>query len=74
MPVDFETETLGERLLQAGLDTTSPVFFSWLGVTPYLRMESIMATLAYIGTVARGGGRSCSIISWTRRTSTFSSG
>lgn len=43
--VDFETDTLKERLISAGVDATQPVFFSWLGVVPYLSRASIERTL-----------------------------
>jgi methyltransferase (TIGR00027 family) len=33
-PVDFERATLLEGLTVAGLDSTRPSFFSWLGVVP----------------------------------------
>lgn len=43
--VDFETGTLIEDLITAGINTTQPVFFSWLGVVPYLSCSSIENTL-----------------------------
>lgn len=49
-PVDFERETLREGLARAGFDFARPGFFAWLGVTPYLTRDAIMATL---GDVAR---------------------
>ena len=41
VPVDFETEPLGQCLSGAGVDLRAPVFFSWLGVTPYLDEAAI---------------------------------
>jgi methyltransferase (TIGR00027 family) len=53
-PVDFERETLTEGLRRAGLDFASPALFAWLGVTPYLTRDAVMATLAAIAGLARG--------------------
>ena len=50
-PVDFERQTLREGLEQAGLDFGQPAVFSWVGVTMYLTLEAIRATLA---TMAQG--------------------
>jgi methyltransferase (TIGR00027 family) len=48
VPVDFETESFGERLEQSGLDRSRPTFVSWLGVTPYLTSEAIADALIQI--------------------------
>jgi methyltransferase (TIGR00027 family) len=52
-PVDFEKQTLSEGLQAAGLGG-EPVFFSWLGVTPYLTLEAVNATLASIAAMPEG--------------------
>jgi methyltransferase (TIGR00027 family) len=44
-PVDFERDDLGTVLAEA-LDLTRPVLYWWLGVTPYLTLEAITATLS----------------------------
>ncbi|HTL99319.1 MAG TPA: class I SAM-dependent methyltransferase [Holophagaceae bacterium] len=44
-PVDFESSSLQEGLEAAGVDFSSPAFFSWLGVTMYLTEEAIDAVL-----------------------------
>lgn len=44
-PADFERDTLAEALDAAGLDRTRPAFFIWLGVTPYLTRDAVLATL-----------------------------
>jgi methyltransferase (TIGR00027 family) len=49
-PVDFERETLRDGLARARLDLAQPAFLAWLGVTPYLSRQAILATL---GAVAR---------------------
>lgn len=53
-PIDFEMQTLAEGLRNAGYDPCRPTYFSWLGVTPYLTTEAVMATLRYITTTAMG--------------------
>ena len=49
--VDFEQETLADRLVEAGFDPTLSSFFIWLGVVYYLTEESVAATLRYIGSL-----------------------
>jgi methyltransferase (TIGR00027 family) len=49
-PVDFEHQTLENGLVAAGFDFSAPATFSWIGVTMYLTLDAINATLA---TVAR---------------------
>lgn len=44
-PIDFEQQTLAAGLRGAGFDATRPAFFSWLGVTQYLTLPAIDATL-----------------------------
>ena len=45
-PVDFERQTLREGLEQAGFDFGQLAVFSWVGVTMYLTLDAISATLA----------------------------
>ena len=47
-PVDFETQDLFEVLIAAGFKPDEPSLFSWLGVTMYLRLETIIGTLKNI--------------------------
>ena len=47
-PVDLERETSREGLSRAGLDFARPAFFSFLGVTPYLRREAVLRTLGAV--------------------------
>ena len=56
VPVDFERQTLAAGLEQGGFDSSSPAFFSWLGVTPYLTRESFLATLLFIAKMPQGSG------------------
>jgi len=55
-PVDFETQTLAEGLRGAGYDPGKCTFFSWLGVTEYLTIEAVMATLRSIASAPVGSG------------------
>jgi methyltransferase (TIGR00027 family) len=45
VPLDFEHHTLREGLTEAGFDFTSPAFFAWLGVVPYLTLKAFRSTL-----------------------------
>jgi methyltransferase (TIGR00027 family) len=56
VPVNFEQQDLAVELARAGLDADRPAFFAWLGVTPYLHLPALMATLGTIARAARGGG------------------
>lgn len=53
-PVDFERETIKDGLARAGFDLSRPAMFAWLGVTPYLTREAVMATLAFVATLPKG--------------------
>lgn len=52
--VDFETDTLTDRLVACGFDTTKPALVSWLGVSMYLTDQAITATLTAVGGFAPG--------------------
>jgi methyltransferase (TIGR00027 family) len=56
VPVNFEREPLAERLAANGFRADEPAFFSWLGVTMYLRHEVILETLRFVArsTVSSG--------------------
>jgi methyltransferase (TIGR00027 family) len=45
-PVDLERQTLREGLEEAGFDFGQQAVISWLGVTMYLTLDAIQATLA----------------------------
>jgi methyltransferase (TIGR00027 family) len=51
VPVDFEQDDVGEKLVAAGFQQNSPAFFTWLGVVPYLTQEAIGSTLDYIASI-----------------------
>lgn len=48
VPVNFETEQLGQRLIANGFRADEPAFFSWLGVTMYLSLEAVLETLRFV--------------------------
>ncbi len=54
-PVDFERETLSDRLADAGLDPAIRTIFTWLGVVPYLSKATVSATLSQIAAHSGGG-------------------
>ena len=56
VPVDFETQTLAERLAAAGFQADQPAFFSWLGVSMYLTRDAVIATLGFVARGAPGSG------------------
>ena len=48
---NFEEGQLAQSLHAAGLDATQGVFFTWMGVIPYLTRDAIDATLSWIASV-----------------------
>jgi methyltransferase (TIGR00027 family) len=54
--VDFERQSLGERLAESGFDESAPAFFTWLGVVPYLTLPAFRETADYIASQASGTG------------------
>ena len=51
VPVDFERDDVGEKLVAAGFQQNSSAFFTWLGVVPYLTQDAIGRTLGYISSI-----------------------
>jgi methyltransferase (TIGR00027 family) len=51
VPVDFERDDVGEKLVAAGFQQNSPAFFTWLGVVPYLTQDAIGSTLDYMSSI-----------------------
>jgi methyltransferase (TIGR00027 family) len=51
VPVDFERDDVGEKLAAAGFQQSSPAFFTWLGVVPYLTQDAIGRTLDYMSSI-----------------------
>lgn len=54
VPIDFESQSLGDALAAAGLDHGRPALFVWEGVTQYLSEAAVRSTLAYVGGCAPG--------------------
>lgn len=46
--VDFEKDSLGERLAASGFDGHRPAFFSWLGVSYYLNRDSVLDVFRFV--------------------------
>ena len=53
-PVDFESDSLVEGLRRVGFSWEERATFSWIGVTMYLSLEAIRATLSAIRAGASG--------------------
>ncbi len=51
VPVDFERDDVGEKMVAAGFQQNSPGFFTWLGVVPYLTQDAIGRALAYMSSI-----------------------
>jgi methyltransferase (TIGR00027 family) len=49
--VDFERASFLDELVVGGFDVSSPAFFVWLGVVPYLTRDAVSSTLAAIASV-----------------------
>lgn len=57
IPVDFERETLTQKLAKGGIDRGAKAFFSWLGVTQYLTRDAVLSTLREIASATVPGSR-----------------
>ena len=55
-PIDFEHHSLPTQLLTTGFNPTTPTFFAWLGVVPYLTLPAFRSTLNFIATQPVGTG------------------
>ena len=56
VPVDFESQSLPERLQASGFRMDEPAFFAWLGVVPYLTLAAFRATVAFVAARPAGSG------------------
>ncbi|MBA3870607.1 MAG: SAM-dependent methyltransferase, partial [Anaerolineae bacterium] len=59
VPVDFDTQSLEERLLDSGYNQQGKTLFIWQGVTYFLTQEGVDNTLAFI---ANRSGTGSSVI------------
>jgi len=48
VPIDFAKQSLNDELKKSGFLLGEPTFFSWLGVTPYLKRDTVLSTLSAI--------------------------
>jgi methyltransferase (TIGR00027 family) len=55
--IDFERQSIGEVLREAGFEPERPSFWIWEGVTMYLTRAAIEATLDALGELAASGSR-----------------
>jgi methyltransferase (TIGR00027 family) len=55
-PVNFERDTVMDRLIAAGFHKDRPAFFAWLGVTMYLERETVMAMFRTIASLPPASG------------------
>ncbi len=55
VPIDFNTESLEDALLNAGLDRNKETLFIWEGVTYYLPPEAVDTTLNFIKSNSASG-------------------
>src|SRR5205814_8794572 len=53
--VDFEGDSFGEKLVEAGFDPAQRSFVFWLGVSMYLTESAVDATLAEVAAWPGGG-------------------
>ncbi len=54
VPVDFQADTLAQRLSAAGFEKDRPAVIGWLGVVPYLSPENFLSTLHTLSGCAPG--------------------
>jgi len=54
VPVDFDSQDLGEELQKAGYTLSSKTLFIWEGVTQYISREAVDSTLRYIAQASTG--------------------
>jgi methyltransferase (TIGR00027 family) len=62
VPVDFESRSLGDALPATSFAFDRPTFCSWVGVTQYLTMTAIVATLAFVLSLPSGSEIVLSVI------------
>ena len=55
VPIDFNTQTLEQRLPECGYDEHAQTLFIWQGVTQYLTPEGVDSTLAFVASHSSPG-------------------
>jgi O-methyltransferase involved in polyketide biosynthesis len=56
VPVDFERQSLPDRLHSSGFNPLDATLFAWLGVVPYLTLEAFRSTIHFIAAQPPGTG------------------
>jgi methyltransferase (TIGR00027 family) len=56
LAVDFETDSLAERLGREGFGPDKRIFYIWEGVTPYLTEQAVRQTMSHMSYAAPGSG------------------
>ncbi len=54
VPIDFNTQNLEDELIKAGYSKDKKTLFLWEGVTQYIALEAVVATLEYIASCSKG--------------------
>jgi methyltransferase (TIGR00027 family) len=54
IPIDFDTQELGEVFSGTAFDPSRPAVFVWEGVTQYITEDAVRRTLAFVGKSAPG--------------------
>jgi methyltransferase (TIGR00027 family) len=54
LAVDFETDSLAERLSREGFGADKRIFYIWEGVTPYLTEAAVRTTMTHLAGAAPG--------------------
>ena len=54
VPIDFNTQNLGDELVKAGYDKDKRTLFLWEGVTQYITLEAVVDTLEFIASCLKG--------------------
>ena len=54
VPIDFNSQDLGEELKKAGYDSSSKTLFIWEGVTQYISKEAVDNTIKYVAQASTG--------------------
>lgn len=55
VPIDFNTQSLEQRLCESGYDPSLKTLFIWQGVSMYLTPEAVDATLAFVARYSAPG-------------------
>jgi methyltransferase (TIGR00027 family) len=54
VPIDFDTQELGDVFSGTNFDPSRPAVFVWEGVTQYITEDAVRRTLAFVGKTAPG--------------------